>query len=126
MGAVTAIIGAILATNVAPMVLDTAGPGAVVAREPLSPHAETVTSPAHAMNTATLNSCASGPSRAFTPPSFPRRCSALSNASVQAETMLRRERRGQILGTGCEWVESWSYRAKARKKGHLLAFREAL
>jgi hypothetical protein len=45
-GAVTAIIGAILAANLGLIALNIAGPAAVVARDPLSPHAETLAEPA--------------------------------------------------------------------------------
>jgi len=46
LGAVTAIIGAILATNLGLIALDIALPTAVLAPEPVSPHAETVAGPA--------------------------------------------------------------------------------
>jgi hypothetical protein len=45
-GAVTAIIGAILAANLGLIALDIAAPAAVVAYHPLSPRAETVVGPA--------------------------------------------------------------------------------
>jgi pimeloyl-ACP methyl ester carboxylesterase len=45
-GAVTAVIGAILAANLGLIALDIAGPAAVVADDPLSPHAEAVARPA--------------------------------------------------------------------------------
>jgi pimeloyl-ACP methyl ester carboxylesterase len=45
-GAVTAIIGAILAANLGLIALDIAGPAAVVAEEPVSPHAEALAGPA--------------------------------------------------------------------------------
>ena len=62
--------------------------------------------------------------RADKPPwrtSYLRRCSVVSDPSVQARKMLGLEPWGQILGTGCRALETWPYRFEATKKGHLLA-----
>src|SRR5262249_21215297 len=55
-----------------------------------------------------------------------RRCSVLSDRSVQAKSLLGRELWGTGLGDSCGWIENPSYHVEATKKAICWPFQSPL